>query len=302
MTTLSAKTMPDLCNHRHPLHYATALNLLIKLGVDLSRVHILPIGKYKNYKGEVFKQTPAAGSRINPDTKFELHIGFSAAIDQLPYQFFYGLHNRFSRGTGWEDQSRRLLAAFDAPLVRYQARAVNQTLKFNFALPDKNQLKRFLGLFDFDTDQDGGSDDTFTWAMLLPAFHRWAGNPDGVAEILELLFGFSFRIEENIPAEFEIPKKIRYHLGAKTGRLGRETILGSSFIECDSTYRVIISGLDADEVNLFRPGQPRRRKLDWVLGNCMPGCFEYSVSFEMKTGPKLQIGKNTRLGFTSYMK
>lgn len=303
MTPISPKTMPNLCNRRQPLHYATALNLLIKAGIDLATVHILPVGEYKNYRGEIHGQKPAPGARLGPGTQIELEVGVPAAIDQLPYQFFYGLHGRFSRGSDWEDRARRLLAPFDSPAVRYQARSLRQTLKFNFAMPDRKQIDRFLGLFDFALEPDCGPAEALVWATLLPAFHRWAGNPDGVAKILEHLFGFKFEIIENITSEFEIPESIQYRLGEKTGRLGRETILGRSFVESDSTYQVLISGLGPADITSFLPGRPHRRKLEWILSNCMPGHLEYSISFRMDTStdPAIKVGENICLGYTSYL-
>jgi hypothetical protein len=274
--------MPDFCNRDYPFHFATALNLLIKMGVDINRVEILAVGEYENYKGEVREQNPKPGSPLQSNTKITLSIGYPSVVDQLPYQFFYGLQDAGARSGEWENNARRLMAPYDASVIRHEADLRYQTLQFSFGVADREHLSRFLDLFAFDRDGEVRElEDFIIWASILPTFNHWGGNPEMVAGVLHLLFGYDFRIIESISAEFEIPEALRYRLGTKSGRLGRETILGGSFSEYDSTYEVRIGGISRKELTAFIPGGKKRRKLEWVLDLCMPNDLDYRITFDV---------------------
>lgn len=296
--------MPDFCNRDFPFHYATALNVLMKMGVDLERVNLLAVGEYENYKGEVLGQKPVAGEAISAKTQIELHIGFSGVVDKLPYQFFYGLTGGTARTGEWEDRARKLMAPFDAAVIRHDAVARYQSLMYAFGLLDRGHIGRYLELFDFYIENGRADmDELLIWASLLPSFHRWAGNPGQVADILGRLFGHRFRIVENVPGEFAIPPEAQYRLGTKAGRLGRESILGRRYGENDSTYLVIISGLRRNEVVDFLPRGTKRRKLEWVLGFCMPSNLDFRLVFQISDRAAVlgRQGDGTYLGYATHI-
>lgn len=285
-----SSVMPDFCNRHHPFHFTTALNLLMSIGVEADRVNILAVGEHENYKGEVLYQEPKPGTKISPNTKFTLHAGYPSAVDYMPYQFFYGLEGRIARGGDWEENARRLMAPYDSSVLRYMASARFQILKYSFGVFDQEHVERFFDLFDFDLSGGKASrHDIMSWAALLPSFYYWAGNAEMVAIVLNVLFGYKFKIRENVPAKIDIPKNYRYQLGSRGGRLGKEIILGDSFSESESTYEVIISGISPNEALEFRPGFPTRAKLDWVLDLVMPGHLDRRIT--VKTG-----GIGTKLG------
>jgi hypothetical protein len=292
--------MPDFCNRRFPFHYTTALNLLAKMGIDSMRVHIIAIGEYENYKGEVLAQEPKPGAAIAADTRLVLSVGCWSAVDQLPYQFFYGLQGGVHRGGEWEVKARHFMAPYDAAVVRHEATARYQALKYDFGIIDADHLTRYLNLFDFQQERDTRDlREALLWAALLPSFHFWAGNPGRVADVLTLLFGYRFRIVENSYSSYEIPSAVHYRLGARAGRLGRESIVGRTFSECDSSYKVIIGGIRREEVVEFLPGRPRRKKLEWVLNICMPSDLDYCIVFEVEN-KGLKPGKDNRCAFLGY--
>lgn len=292
--------MPDFCNRRYPYHYATALNLLMKMGIEVSRVNILAIGEYENYKGEVLAQEPKAATPLTRETPIVLKIGCQSAVDILPYQFFYGFGGKPDRRADWELRSRQLLAPFDAAAARHEALARYLTLRYSFGVIDEEHLERYLKLFDF-TLGDGQADlhERVIWASMLPGFHLWAGDPERVAGILGTLFGFRFRIVENVVSRHVIPEDARYRLGSKSGRLGRESIVGRSFTEYDSTYRVVISGISRREVAAFVPGRPLRKKLESVLAMCMPNNLGYRISFDVPDGATI-IGRKAGSAYLGY--
>jgi hypothetical protein len=274
--------MPDLCSRRCPFHFATALILLNRMGVDLSRIDLLAAGEHEDYKGEVREQQPAPGAILDARTRITLKVGFPSAVDQTPYQFFYGFSGIRNRGAEWETHARELMAPFDGAQIRREATSRYESLKYGLGMIDEEHLIQYLQLFDF-AFPDGLFDlrEAVLWSSLLPTFHEWAGNAQRVAEVLTLMLGHRFRIVENVSSTFAIPGGIQYRLGSKSGRLGQESILGVTFTECDTTYAVVIGGIRRTELKHFLPGQPGRRKLDWMLGICMPSDLEYTIRFEV---------------------
>lgn len=295
--------MPDLCSRRHPFHYTTALNLLAKMGVSPDKVEMIAIGVHENFKGEVRNQQPKPGTPLK-GARVILEIGYPSAVDMMPYQFFYGLYGRTARGSEWERHARQLMAPYDAAVIRHDAAARMDALRFTFGVLDEGHIDRYLDLFDFERDKKKHSfQESVVWAAVLPSFHLWAGNPKKVAEALALLFGYRFRIIENVSSQYDIPEGIRYRLGARSGRLGRECVIGRSFTECDSTYEIIVSGLTRKDVIAFLPGKETRRKLEWVLSVCMPGNLDYRFRFEIDD-PGMILGiheRESRLGYSSHL-
>jgi len=281
MTGTVKHNMPDFCRRHFPVHINTAMMTLMKLGVDLSQVDMLAIGCHENYKGEIRHQDPAPGTPLGPRQKITLKVGYPSAVDQMPYQVFYGLDNRTSRTAEWEDRSRRLMAPFDAAVIRGFARAEFENVRFLHGFVDSEHLSRFLDLFDFDARSN--TDDfreMLVWAMLMPSFHTWAGNPKQVARALTCLLGYRVTITESVRKRYEIPDQLQYRLGSDTGRLGRSTIAGDSFEECDSCYQVTVEDVEPGQMSRFLPGQKTRHKIERILEHCMPGNLEYIVKIE----------------------
>jgi len=298
------KKMPDFCHRRYPVHYTTALNLLMKMGVSLDRINLLAVGEYQNYKGEIHNQSPAPGQPLDRKTKISLHVGYPSAVDFMPYQFFYGLGGKRPSSGDWEYNARTLMAPYEASVIRYDARARYLALKYNFGVVDQGHLKKYIDLFDFALSDDNADfEEIVAWANILPDFHLWSGNPEMVTKILAYLFKHPFKIVENIKADYEIPSRLQYRLGSKSGRLGRETVLGGIFSECDSSYRVIMSEMEPDEIADYLPGRPRRKKLEWFLNTCMPSHLEYKISFRVKAGAVcLGADQNrSRLGYATVL-
>jgi hypothetical protein len=298
------KIMPDFCSRRYPFHYATALNMLAKMGVDINRVNILADGTSENYKGEVHQQAPAPGTPIDEHTQITLNVGYTSAVDFMPYQFFYGLRGSGARSSDWEDKARHLMAPFDASIVRHNAYARHEILKFTHGLIDFRQLAAFLRLFDFEIiDTVKSYDELLEWATLLPYFHFWAGNPRLVEKALSALFGYHFQIVENCHHEYAIPENIQYRLGSKSGRLGHEAILGKTFFESDSGYEVIIGQINSSQVRELLPGKPLRKKIEVILKLCMPNNLDCHIKFKV-SDKKTKIGQkdgNYILGYATHI-
>jgi len=296
--------MPDLCSRRTPYHYLTGVLLLMKLGVSPGNIELLAEGEYENYRGEVLSQEPPSGTPLRKDSRVTLHIGCSSAVDYMPYQFFYGLEGIRSSDRSWDNKARRFMAPFESAYVKSKAAAVMQKLKYDLGIIDIAHLTKLLKLFDFEVDNHiTDLHELLFWVSVFPPFHYWAGNPKYVEKLLTFIFGYEFRIIENVASESDIPENIRYRLGSKTGRLGHETIIGKRFAEYDSAYRVEVRGIPPEKTADFLPGKPMRKKMEWILGFSMPGNLEYHIKINVKRD-KVAVGGETAncwLGYSSFV-
>jgi len=300
----SAMTMPDFCSRRTPLQYTTALNILSKMGIDISRVNILAVGEYENYKGEVIEQEPAPGTEVGKDSRIVLKVGYWSAVDCLPYQFFYGFRMNPSRSDDWETRSRCLMSPFDSSVIRAEARARLALLIFDFGFAEKEHIRRFLDLYDFDSGQETEDvRELLFWSSLLPAYNHWAGNPAFVARIVTSLFGYECRIVENVPATYDIPERIQYRLGIGDDRLGNGSVAGRSFSQCDTAYELTLIGVQDGDILAFLPGGPKRQKLEKVIGYSMPSDLECRIKIlGEKRGARIGgDGVSCYVGYSSYV-
>jgi hypothetical protein len=299
MSTGALGVMPDFCSRKSPFHYATALIMLAKLGVDINQVDILAAGEFENYRGEVREQDPPAGAEFDSHTKITLKVGCLSAVDQTPYQFFYGLQGVGSPAE-WEDKARALMAPYDAAVVRHEATAEYEDLKNSLGLVEYGFVRDLLSLFDFDPESGSESlEEALLWVSLFPAFHHWAGNPRLVCKALEALYGYGFEIRENVRREHIIPDSCRYHLGSRGDRLGAGMIMGRSFVDYDSGYELVISGVAPSEMAAFLPGGKKRKRIEQALAICMPSHLEHSIRVTT-AGQKTQIGRTKKVSFLGY--
>jgi hypothetical protein len=277
---------------------------LSKMGIDINGVDIIAVGEYENYRGEIARQKPEPGTELYSDTRIVLEAGFPSPVDYMPYQFFYGLGLNAKRSPAWEMQARKLMAPFDATLIRHLSRADYLDLQYMLGFTDFDQVARFLELFGFEPKHEvEGIDEALIWSALLPTFHFWAGNPEYVEKMLRYIFGYEFRIRENVSAEYAIPDSLQYRLGSGSEQLGHGTILGAAFEECDSCYQVTIKGVEPDDISSFLPGKDGSRKLDATLATCMPGNLQYRVKIE-PTRRTFELGSpanRSYLGYATYI-
>jgi predicted component of type VI protein secretion system len=135
----------------------------------------------------------------------------------------------------------------------------------------------------------------------MPSYHLWAGNPDAVALVLKLHFGYDFEIVENVPASFPIPGRLQSRLGSPSAVLGRDALVGRSFTEFDSSYEVVVKGVPPADIAQLLPGGELRRKVEWVLDICMPNNLDYRIEVKSRSRQN-QLGDKDQtviLGFTA---
>lgn len=296
--------MPDFCDSKIPMHYTTALSILIKLGIDISRINLLALGEYENYKGEIREQYPQPGEVLNENSEISLKVGFPSAVDFMPYQFFYGLKGYTSYGGKWEEKARAVMAPFDGSVIRYNGRLKYEELKNNLGVIEYNHLAKFSKLFYFDHEKEESSfKEAFIWSTLFPTFHLWSGNAQEVCKVLNALFDLEFKIIQNTPMTHQIPSTCLDFLGSNTFTLGQNTLIGDTFTERNSGYEVVLLGVDMEAVENLLPNGIIRRKIEKALEVMMPGNLEYKIIIKTNKH-KSQIGtkkKENYLGYTSYL-
>ncbi len=304
MTSAEKHVMPDLCHRRNPFHFVTALVLLRTLGVNLTKVHLRAVGEYRNYRGEILDQAPAPGAALTGTTEISLDVGFYSAVDHMPYQFFYGIQGVTSRSDKWDEDARSLMAPFDGSVIRFQAEATYESLKFILTSVNYEHLVKQLQLFDFDAATYAGDlGEAVFWSSILPYFHFWAGNPEVVARTLTYLFGYRFEIRENIEAGTDIPDALQSRLGQKFNRMGSEFVLGKTYSDYDSCYEVRVCGVPSEETGNWLPGKTQRERLERMLQYCMPAEYQYQIRV-MVDGRKNRLGKQQKeayLGMSAYV-
>ena len=303
MKDTQTRVMPDFCDRHFRTHYVTALNALSRMGVDLNRIDLIAIGMQENYRGEVHYQEPAAGTPIGPQTEIRLKIGASSAVDYMPYQFFYGLHGVTRRVEKWEDKARSLMAPFDGAVIRYTARCHEEALTYGSGLVDRRHIIRFLKLFEFEVDAYLPDNELLILASLLPQYQYWSGNADFLVHVLSLIFPFTFEVTENVRKRYEVPDAIRTRLGRANARLGAETVLGGSFVEGDSAYRVTVSDIPAERANDLVPGKPLRTKLEWLIERCMPSHLVNEIELRINRRAA-RLGRDSgtaRVGYSAFV-
>jgi len=296
--------MPDFCNRLKPTHFATALNTLTRLGINTRDVYLVAIGRYQNFRGEIQEQSPSPGTELDRRTEIRLEVGFSSAVDQLPYQFFFGFGSTTADRTDeWEERARAFMAPFDSAVIRTLAECQLKDLTFGFGLQRENHIRRFLGLFGVDRSQIGADkDEMLLWRNLMPYFHEWTGNPDALCRLLKSVTGCECEIIENTVSRTEIPEKLRTRLGAHQAAIGVDCILGDSFEDIDTGFRLKISNVDPATVKKLLPGGQLRDKIERILAFCAPATAEYSIDV-VGFPAENQIGAETEncfLGHTSY--
>ena len=98
----------------------------------------------------------------------------------------------------------------------------------------------------------------------------------------------------------EIPPSLHYHLGARTGRLGREAVLGREFSEYDSGYEVLIKNVKEDEVKELLPGGKIRKKIEWVLSVCMPNNLTCQIRIKVNRPGLMPVGDEINKRYLGY--
>lgn len=122
-------------------------------------------------------------------------------------------------------------------------------------------------------------------------------NPEGLQAILKSEFGISFSIVEFIERWVTCPEEDRCCLGAPSAHLGlgRLSLVGSRFQDCQMQFRVQAGPLSFDDYLRFLPGRPDHRRLTDIIGIY---CGD-ELGWDLQLVLKRQEVPATRLGLDS---
>lgn len=298
-------TMPQLANPLSPSSLVHAILLLKRSGVSPERVRLLLRGEFESYKGEIAKHLPSAKTEMDPSTLVQLDLASPSMVDQLPPSLFFDPAKKQVDFEKIELRARELFSPFDSAMAKLKASLEYIILVYKFIFTEPLFSKRFINTFNFP-DKEWSPEELFFWMLLLPGFHQWAGTKTGTEKVLSIFLETKVRIKENQIGKNELPRELQSSLGGCGSRLGRDWSLGNHFTECDSSLKVIIGPVSVSKVKDFLPSGIRRKKLDLILDNCVPGQLRWSVTLKIKDKERsFSLGEqspNCVLGYSTYLR
>ncbi len=131
-------------------------------------------------------------------------------------------------------------------------------------------------------------------------------NAEGLRCMLQEFFEAPFGIDEFVGEWLDIPRQEHLLLGLSpaTATLGRNTVLGSRSWECRHRFRVVAGPLDLEAHERFLPGGSSLRTLIAVVRGYVGDELVFEVQLVLKKDevPAIQLGRQGRLGWTSWIK
>jgi hypothetical protein len=177
----TAVRMPDFCSPRRGVRQTVdaALASLEQLGVEPDRVVLRAAGAGW-VTGTVVGQVPAPGVQLTPETRVELDVAGTGALESLPYPLRED-----------SDDAMRvdaLFALFDAPILRVR-HAVRQAGGFSSCVLTRS-VPRFAGSTgSFAFRRRPGPRGVVRSGAAPSTLHRVAGRAEAIPLALELVFG-----------------------------------------------------------------------------------------------------------------
>ncbi|MBB3221231.1 type VI secretion system baseplate subunit TssG [Pseudoduganella umbonata] len=140
------------------------------------------------------------------------------------------------------------------------------------------------------------------YAGRLGPHQRSAG---GLAAILGDCLGAPVAIEEFAGGWLRLPREglARLRGGAGAARLGHDTVLGTRVWNAQHRFRILVGPIGFERAAGLLPGSPGMGQLaDWVRLYAGPALeWELVPVIARETLPRLRLGRDTRLGWTSWL-
>lgn len=296
--------MPDLARAGSSTPFVHTLAWLKKEGVGLDNVRLLLKGIFDNYKGEIINHLPPPGAEIDSSAVTLLVVGSASMVDELPPSLFFVPRKKYLDLDKMELESRKFFSCFDSMIAKKMAVLEYILLAYDFVFSEESFSKRFIGAFGFPED-GWNSEELLFWMMSLPGFHQWAGTKRGTERVLSKCLGMHVRIKENQRGENSLPAEVQSLLGKRWSRLGSDWSLGTSFSECESSFKVMIGPISASQVRDFLPLGLMRKKLDRILKHCVPGQLRWRLALKLKRRERSftvgETSSNCVLGYSTYL-
>lgn len=129
---------------------------------------------------------------------------------------------------------------------------------------------------------------------------------EGLQAILQDYFRLPVVIRQFMGQWLDLPDGCKCRLGESpdTGLLGRTTIVGSRFWECQQTFRIRMGPMTFLEFERLLPGgDSLRRLVDWVR-NYTGDELRWDAQLVLKAEevPRIELGRGGRLGWTTWLR
>jgi len=174
--------------------------------------------------------------------------------------------------------------------------------------PEKQTFSLYIGsLLGVGMESLQNRDDVPDWAKLYFAgrLANASRNAEGLQSILQDFFGLQTEIQTMVGRWLDLPADCRCKLGdsPETGSLGLTTIVGSSFWECQLSFRIKFGPMSlADMERMLPDGDSFTRVRDWVR-NYVGQEFFWDIQFVLRAEevPAVSLGQSGRLGWTTWL-
>ena len=271
-------TMPNLVRRgsEDSLSLESAINILLELGIQRKHLRVIAEGGFNRFRGGIIHQKPIEGTSIDHDSEVILTVTESGLYDALPEGVFSANGTFEHKQKEVEELIRNFFTTFESYLFQ-----TSSTLKYigdvsNLIFHDELLSKSFISYFGFSY-RGWDVEDLMIWRTLLPYAPAWVGTKWGIEMIMNAFFGLNAKIIENISHKNNIPAEIRNRLGKDTSSLGENFLLGKSFAETYSTFRLCLGPISIQQFPEFLPGEKKRKKLERILEFAIPGDMTYEI-------------------------
>ena len=174
--------------------------------------------------------------------------------------------------------------------------------------PKEDRFSSYVGsLFGLGDGSQRNRDDVPDFAKLFYSglLARQTRNSDGLAALLTGYFRIPVRIEEYAGHRMVLQESERTYLGRDNGgaNLGLGAVLGGSIWDRQHKFRLHLGPLTFEQYESFLPGGTAIGKLvAWVRQYlCFELAWDVSLVLLNKQVPKMTLGQNGRLGWTTWL-
>lgn len=130
-------------------------------------------------------------------------------------------------------------------------------------------------------------------------------NAEGLAKTLADFFKLPVQVQEFVGHWMTLPadSRCRLRTGHDAEVLGMTTVLGSRVWNCQHKFRVVIGPVDLEDFQRMLPGGDSLQRLTAWIRNYVGLAYNWDVNLILKQKeiPPLKLGKQTRLGWTTWL-
>lgn len=182
----------------------------------------------------------------------------------------------------------------------------NKEPTVHYDRPDEDRFHAYVGsLLGIGTPEMWERDDLADNSKLHFAGHFGAlpRHAEGLSSILKSLFDVPLAIQEFIGEWLEIPEDSLCKLGANSGALGRDTVLGRYSWQRQYKFRLLIGPMTLDEYRQLLPNGEKLGLVSDTLKNYVGYELTCDANLVLKKEevPGVLLGQSGQLGWTTWL-